>query len=257
MGYEVKYYYHERTDDGYNKDETKELKKPVGSVYEDVPLEKLATAVMSQLARRDIWVTNVEIHEFKKQKISFRETKGGIVIKNKKFSLDNEANIVMQEEQPVAPPVQVPQHQQLQPQHAPALPKIPQLKIGENPPANVPAACPYETPQQAPAGRPIKYVTLDTSRDTLMAIRKKGLRFTPDKRYPVYAEKPDPQTGIMVFAMVDDLGRQLNVTNDYFVPEANLEFDNEIGFTEPSQGKAKLMYQDQMDSEPEMIDIRR
>ena len=62
---------------------------------------------MSQLARRDIWVVDVDILEFKRQKINFRETKGGIVIKNKKFSLDNDTNIIMQEEQPV---VQTPQH---------------------------------------------------------------------------------------------------------------------------------------------------
>ena len=245
MGYEVKYLFHERLEDGqYDKDETKELKRRVGDPYEDVPIEKLATAVMSQLARRDIWVVDVDIFEFKRQKINFRETKGGIVIKNKKFSLDNETNIIMQEEQPV---VQTPQHNTQVPQHAPALAQIPSAIT------NLPT--PYEATPAAPKGRPVKYVTLDTSRDTLMAIGKKHLKFSPNKRYPVYSERPDQQTGIMVFGMIDDLGREINVTNDYFIPESRLEFDNEIRL--PEQEKQKLMYQDTMKREDEMIDIRR
>jgi len=48
---------------------------------EEVPVEKLASAVMMQLARRDIMVFNVEISEFIKRKVSFKETKGGVLIK--------------------------------------------------------------------------------------------------------------------------------------------------------------------------------
>ena len=86
MGYEVVYFFHPRDEEGnYQKNETKELKKKVGDAFEDVPLEKLASVVMSQLARRDIWVFDVKIQELVKKEISFKETKGGIVIKNKKF----------------------------------------------------------------------------------------------------------------------------------------------------------------------------
>ena len=66
MGYEVTYKYHPKREDGngYNTDEVKELTKKVGKAFDDMPSEKLAAVVMSQLARRDIWIIDVEIFLF-------------------------------------------------------------------------------------------------------------------------------------------------------------------------------------------------
>lgn len=86
MGYEVVYTYHERLEEGgYDKENLKEMKKRIGTPYEDVPLSKLATVLLGQLARRDIWVMSVEVYEYKKTKINFRETKGGLVLKIRNF----------------------------------------------------------------------------------------------------------------------------------------------------------------------------
>ena len=66
---------------------------------EDVPVEKLANAILLQLARRDIMVFDVDISEFVKRKVSFKETKGGILIKNKRFMLDGTVEVVAEVEE--------------------------------------------------------------------------------------------------------------------------------------------------------------
>jgi hypothetical protein len=74
MGYEITYSYHEKADEGYNKEETKSKKKKVGDPFEDVPLEKLASEIIKLMARRDIFVVGFEIFELAKKEVTFRET---------------------------------------------------------------------------------------------------------------------------------------------------------------------------------------
>jgi hypothetical protein len=98
MGYEIFYHYYPRKDNSYDVQSPQVLTKHLGKT-EEVPVEKLANVVMMQLARRDIMIFDVEIHEFVKRKISYRETKGGIIIKNKKFMLDGAIEVIAEEEQ--------------------------------------------------------------------------------------------------------------------------------------------------------------
>lgn len=195
MGFEVLYMYFERDDDGnYNRDEVKEMKKKVGEPFEEISLEKLASVIMTQLARRDVWIHDVKIFELAKKEISFKETKGGIVIKHKKFSLDAGANIIcqdIQETKPVVTTLPVPMHPQ-------------QI------PTNINIA--------GPARRPIKFIVLDSDPQTVMNIKKSGLAFTPNKRYPVFSETPHPKEfGIHVYATIDDNKREVTVRDSYFV----------------------------------------
>ncbi len=88
MGYEVNYKYYERADRGYNTEEEKDLKAKIGDPFEDVPMEKLAAAIMAQFARRDIMIFDAEIVELTRKVIKFKETKGGIILKNRKYSFD-------------------------------------------------------------------------------------------------------------------------------------------------------------------------
>jgi hypothetical protein len=194
MGFEVIYKYHEKDASGnYNKEEVKELKKKVGNAYEDLPLEKLASVIMSQLARRDIWILpDVEIYEYKKTKISFRETKGGIVIKNKKFELDTDANIVIHEfteGEPATNGAMVP-----------ALPPNNKVNIA------------------GPTGRPIKWVALDPSDQNLAKVKGSGLAFLPNKRYPVFNEVTHPKEfGTMIYTMLDENKREVTIKDEYFL----------------------------------------
>ena len=106
MGFECCYYYHEKVDGDYNREETKTFRKKVGDPFDEVPLEKLAASIIAQMARRDIWIVNVEIFELSKKQVSFKESKGGIVIKNKKFSFDGSEDAAFVTVEPVCEPQQ-------------------------------------------------------------------------------------------------------------------------------------------------------
>jgi hypothetical protein len=91
MGYECILHYHEELDKGvYDKENLKTKSIKVGTPYENISLEQLAGKIMSQFARRNILIVNVEIFEFEKKKISFKETNDGILIKNRKFNFDDD-----------------------------------------------------------------------------------------------------------------------------------------------------------------------
>ena len=231
MGFEVVYKYWDKLEDGsYNKDEVKEMKRKVGEPFEDVSLEALAQKIMAQMARRDIWVLpEVEIYELKKQKISFRETKGGVIIKNKKFFLDTENNsLVVQELPPEQPTSMLP---------------VPTNNV--QPHNNLPAVAPHNNlplnyQQQQGPRRPLKFVVLDDGGvvqdgngnriPVAMLIKRSGLQFRPQQRYPVFQEMDDPRDKRVdklgapaldrkkVYVMWDDMKREVTVSQDYFVP---------------------------------------
>jgi hypothetical protein len=203
MGYEVVYKFYERDEEGdYNKNIEKKLKVEVGGPFEDVPREKLVSAIMSQMARRDILIFDVDIWELKKTKISFKETKGGIILGTKKYTFDG-VNLVFQEIKEatvVVPP-----------------------KTG-----NGMIVAASEMPQLAPNKmnmvpavrntRPMKWVTLDPDEPNLAKIRGSGLAFKPDKRYPVFNEMPHPkQLGVMIYTIIDDNEREVSVMDTYFL----------------------------------------
>jgi hypothetical protein len=222
MGYEIVYSYHERLDEGgYNKDETKSMKKRVGDPFEDVCLDKCAGAILAQLARRDIWVTDVEVYELSKKKITFREAKGGsVVLKNKKYQMDGSAGIVSQEI------TEAPPQQALQPVMAHETPGI------------VPSAGSGYQPHNRGVLKPIKWVVFQPSYQTEGQREKvKLLQFTIDKRYPVFAEQLQ-QNGVgMAYKTLDDKNREILVSDEYFIPaDAQLVADRELRFSEtPAQ----------------------
>ena len=207
VGYEVTYKYHERKDGVYDKEETKSLKKKVGDPFDDIPLEKLAGAVMAQLARRDIFVIEVEIVELSKKPISFKETNGGVVIKNKKFLFDQSSNLIVQDVQDVAEVSQIQNTAVEQPHNL----------VHNNGSPNL--------------GRPIDFVVFAPELPQMPEVKKKGLRLTPEKKYPVYARE---HIGITTaLKIVDDLGREQMISDVYFVP-ANIRLlaDNQLKFSE-------------------------
>lgn len=95
MGFEVKYSYFKEVSRGrYNEEEAFSDSIFVGDGAEEVPVENLAAKIMSLLARRNIFVHDIEIYEIVKNKISFKEYQDGIQIKNRKFSFDDSEKIV-------------------------------------------------------------------------------------------------------------------------------------------------------------------
>lgn len=247
MGFEVLYSYHEKTNGEYNKEETKKLKKRIGDPFEDVPLEKLAAAIMTQYARRDIWVVDVEIFELSKKEISFRESKNGIIIKNKKFVWGENSNIVVEDmEQAPAPQAALAPFQQPH--------NMPQQHVsvaGQS----TQAVQPHNQGQL----RPVKYMLFCPELQMMPEVKQKNLRFTPDKKYPVFHVQTSPSGIGEIYRMVDDTGREQLVSDKYFVPaEAVLLADKELGFSQSAaQRDGGKLYWGGADNEPNMPDVRR
>src|SRR5581483_10469748 len=87
MGFEIHLHYYNKKQDstGYDTEHPEVMIKSVGKKTEDVSLEDVAGLIMKYYLRRDIMCFDVDVFEFAKRKISFKETTGGIVLKNKKF----------------------------------------------------------------------------------------------------------------------------------------------------------------------------
>jgi len=255
MGFEVTYKYHERVEGDYNKEETKSFKKKVGDPFEDVSLEKLAGAVMAQLARRDVWIVDVEVFELSKKPVSFKESKGGIILKNKKFNFDGggeDASTVIVQDMVQAPP---PQPVQLPQQYAqPSNGQHVNIQGQAAPPNPSRGVHPHE---QGQPRRPIDWMVFSPELPQMAEVKQKNLRFTPEKKYPVFEKREG--VGGEIFVMIDDTGREQLVSDKYFVPgNVQLMADRELGFSQNQQQRdGGKLYWGGANQEPDMPDIRR
>jgi hypothetical protein len=217
MGFEVVYSYHEKIDGGYNKDETKTLKKKVGDPFEEVSMEKLAASMMAQLARRDIWIVDAEVFELAKKQISFKETKGGLILKNKKYFFEGSVDssfISSQDldETPKPSTTALQPHQQTVQPHQQIVRKQEQIS--------------GKSFSKTPIS---KIVFLPELRQLPMTSRYK---LTREKEYPVFSKKLKPNGIGEEYTIEDDLGREITVPDDFFVPaQINLFADKELGFS--------------------------
>lgn len=207
----------------------------MGDPFDDVETDKLAGAVLAQLARRDILVTDVEIFELTKKKVTFREGKGSVVIKNKKYLMDGStANIVGQE-------VAETSVYESDATNSTTMQQGQTLSVHSGGIATINAH-----PHNQGKLRPIKWVVFQPSYKTSEQKRAiSSLRFTLDKKYPVFAEHLQA-TGVgMSYKTIDDSNREQLISDEYFVPAvAQLFGDRELGFstTAESSDDAKLMY---------------
>lgn len=217
MAFEIVFKYYEKTGScEYDKSKELQFVKTIGDLQNDLPLEKLASAVLGQMARRDILVFDVEIFEFTKKKISFKETKNGIVIKNKKFNLGLD-NIVVSEEENVV--------QQLENKSCCSTEKTTSVSLqanstngnGSTSVAQKPSPPP---PPPAPVSmignrKPIKKVIFSPS--DLKYLKGKPWRFTPNKEYFVYKERFADNGIGMLYLMLDDRNREFEVADEFFI----------------------------------------
>ena len=222
MGFEVIYSFHERLEEGdYNKEETKTMKKRIGDPFEDVCLDKCAGAILSQLARRDIWVTNVEVYELSKKKITFREAKGGsVILKNKKYQMDGTTAGIVSQEIVEAPPAGA-------------------MVLYTEGGTQAVAPTRGGHPHNQGVLRPIKWVVFQPSYQNDDQKRKvKMLRFTLEKKYPVFAEQLQLNGVGMAYKTVDDTGREQLISDEYFIPaDAMLVADRELRFSETPESR--------------------
>jgi hypothetical protein len=264
MGYEVCYFYHERVDGKYNTEEKKELKKKIGSPMDETPLEQLAATILAQMARRDILVVDVEIKEFTKRTISFKQSNDGnsILIKGKKFGLDQSAALVAQggladdvEEESddsgaeeTFAPVKVAMPVSIDPFKPVVPPGKKQVVVGGN------------LAPEAPVNKNkvMFWVEYEPNDRQVVVARQNKYRLTQSKRYPVHRATTNDLGGQTLY-ISDDAQNVLKISEDYFsVVGKGLVGDDEVGFSEPRGvgPKPKLMYEGQMRADPGVPEVR-
>ncbi len=222
MGYEVKYSYHPREEGGRYKHEevlTKVVK--IGKPFDDTSLETVAASILAQMARRDILVFDVEIAQFVKQTISFKECKDGkgILIKNKKYSFDEAAKLVASDwEEEASEPVntgvnlatRVPQDVSIKPSTGSV--KVGNIEVNQN--------------------RVLEKVTFDPAYVPSEKILQ-SLKFTEGRIYSVH-KKDGP-----MWYVTDDRGKVVKVNELYFVsatPGIGAQYNVKSGTTDLAYG---------------------
>jgi len=219
MGYQLIFSFHKRKENGYDMESTNKLTKKVGKDDEDTPLEQVVMLVKSQLARRDVLVTQVEIYEFVKKKVKFKEIKGGFVIKDKKFLMDQIQGVpVASEDGDEAPHLQFPGMQpheimmQQRPQAMGMLP--PQMQ----PPAQLPQPLnvrPQMTENGVPmALHPQRFEVFDPDPLQQAKLGSK-YRLTPGNKYPIYREWRDVGN-VTHYLIKDDRNMEVQIGAEFF-----------------------------------------
>lgn len=222
MGYEIIYHYKESLSPGEYSEEIKQKTVKVGNAQEDIPLEGAAAKVMAQLARRNILIVEVEIYEFTKKKLSYKETDDGILIKNKKFRFDDGPVCVgtsSAEEDDLAEMLENPEMKT----------KLLALLNGTqtaSAPTHVGAPR-----QQAPSlngRRPKRMEVFDPDERNLAVAQSRGYRFKVGKAYPVLEEitRGMPPVSTTDYVTINDLGREVTVPAEFFMMQtAGLRYD--------------------------------
>ena len=243
MGYEVCFKFYEKAEKGYNTDEEKELKAKVGDPFEEITLEQLAGSIMAQFARRDIMVFDCEIIELSRKKINFKETDGGIIIKNKKYSFDKGAKVhcqdIVQDVTPpppmsYQPPRPIPIAQPMR-QIIPYDEEIQQQQQMQERIQQQQNLAP-KRPRPSLAGRrPIRYEVYCPDKVLRVEAQKRGLAFTMHEKYPIYQELVGENVGVgYTYVTVDDNGHERRVHASHFQPETKgligpFAVDNDFG----------------------------
>jgi hypothetical protein len=262
MGYEINYKYHPRLEEGvgYNHEVEEVRKVKVGKPFDDTPLEKCAAAITAQLARRDIWVIDVDVYELVKKQISFKESKDGkgIVLKNKRFTLGATAELIAEDliEVPMVAPVVA--STALVP--AAAAPVQSNLEPHEmiTAPTTQGTDNLYSNPNQAAVRRSIDPRNIDKTKALYQVYyepyvsqaeaKSLKLRFTEDTRYNVHQVIPSAtgKLDAQQIALTDDTGQVVVLDEKFFTSAGRgLVGDAEVGFSEPRsarRNKNKLMY---------------
>lgn len=200
MGYEIIFHYKESASPGVYGEEVKTRSCKIGRVTEDVELDVLAAKIMSQLARRNVLITDVEIYEFAKKKLSYRETADGIVLKNKKFSFDSGKVVTTDEFD-----------SELDEDFKPI--PSPSKDLADKSCPIAQAQHPHARPLQN--RRPIRHEMFEPEPLALHKAQQKGLKFTVGKKYPIYSESSMGTT--VIYKTTDDRGRDVDVSSEYFM----------------------------------------
>ncbi len=217
--FEVTYFYHAKNEDGkYDTTETKTITKKIGQAFEEVSHDSLASVIIGQLARRDIWIVDVKIYEYTKKEITFKESSdgNGIIIKNRKYTLNTTSGALAVSEESSPQTNLVAQNVQN---------IVPKQNLAVNP------------------NKPIMFVTFDP--EIVHVNEIKSFKLTKGKQYAVFKMEEVKVGGMTIqkYTIKDDLNRNISIDEKYFtVVGKGLIGDKELGFSEPVDKGPKLSY---------------
>lgn len=245
MGFEIKYFYKEAIEPGIYSEEVLSKTSKIGKFEEEVPLEMLAGKIMSQLARRNILIVDIEVYEYNKKKISYKETDSGILIKNKKFSFDSGAVIEASSEE----------DEDLNKilEDEVLLSKI-KHALGHSASSKVNIA--QRTKNISSGRKVIRRETYDPEILTKHKIEQRGLKFTVGRSYPIFSEKS--VVGGISYTTEDDTGREVEVSADCFVAQSSgLSFQDSEPQYVGGEGQKEIDLWSNVSVEHNVPDIRR
>lgn len=275
MGWEICFHSYEKNKDGrgYDMENPTSFKKVIGKM-DDIPLERVASEIVKQMARRDVLVEVDKIFEYTKKEISFREVKGAVVIKNQKFNLDG------------LPTEQMVEAEATRPQPLPYMPTsivVPSStdnlgnnqeitapmrslreRLGMNPESSVVAE---NSNQQSQFNQPLgpeaanlrilrmESFDPDDAEVVIQRLKAKGMSFTLGKRYPVFKETPKEvvvksqdrgveNNVLLIYKVSDDNNKIVDLPSTYFrIPTPGLTFmGGQQVQKERQQYQPKLLY---------------
>lgn len=273
MGFEIRYHYHPKAEEGvgYDMEKKEVMTKKVGKSFDETPLEKLAGAIMSQMARRDILIFDVEVDEFVRKSVNFKETKDGrgIVLKNKRFSFNSTADMVasdVYEDYEEVGGELLPHEIAMQPRPQQPLPPglqphemIDQRNVTDdlygNPNRPVPVKRQPMSQKYNINPNKILYWAYFEPEFYAAQARGMGLKFTVNKKYPVHhVVQINNKLDMQKLVLTDDTGRQVEVEDKFFTPAgAGLTGGFEADVQKSEGRQPKLMYQDELVIDPSHV----
>ncbi len=208
MGFLINYKFYKEISKGeYDKSDVQSNSIKVGNHDEDVSLDVLAGKVMALMARRNVLVIDVEIFEFTKKQLTFKETEDGITIKNKKFKFDDGSSISVSGESVES--VVLIEKKEIKQQNI-SVPSVLVTPAEPAPPAPVVPKAKQDVALRNEIFDPeIKELVVET--------KKRGMAFTLGKSYPIFSEKIAPvRDAGMMYTTMDDNGKKHSVTSRLF-----------------------------------------
>lgn len=259
MGFEIHCKFHPRKEDGgYNTELKEEKIIRVGKPFDDTSLEKCAAAIMLQLARRDVWVIDVNVYELVKNEINFKESADGrgIVLKNKKYNLGSTADVIAED---LVEEIQ--QNNLIVPSGMQPHEMISQKQVDLfDPNARVPVVQ-SRSKSSINKNKVLYHVYFEPYFHKEQAKRMK-LKFTEDRKYPVHEIIPSltGKLDAQKIAVSDDDGKVQILDEKFFTTAGKgLIADDELGFSgsggRTERPRSKLMHEDDMfisDHEPQI-----
>lgn len=257
MGWELAFKYHPGKEEGpgYDTEKVETFNKKVGNKSDDVPESEVLKVIVTQMARRDIWITDVEVHEYTRRKVPFKFLKGGFSFKGKKFGFDevgriDESGYEHEEKDPPLHQSQPRFANQQTVQGTQAQPRPQQQRQGGDIPSTVGMS-------------PIRMETFDPDPRQQQSLRH--VQLTVGKKYAIFVEEPGNQIQTPKYIIRDDAGRDIRIGSEYFVAggqgllggdfSRNRTGDNEViklsydgGYVEDGGGVVPLLGMEGLDA---------